>query len=61
MTIGTRTATAAVSAEALPSRPESPAEETWLEIKPKAKKPPMRNQAREATSATRNGVRDGRC
>ena len=48
MTMGTRMATAAVSAEALPSRPETPAEETWLEIRPKAKKPPMRNQATEA-------------
>ena len=61
MTIGTRMATAAVSAEALPSRPETPPALTWVEIRPKAKKPPMMNQATETASAIRNGVRDGRC
>ena len=50
-----------MSAEALPSRPETPPAATWAEIRPKAKKPPMMNQAIEATSATRKGVRDGRC
>ena len=45
MTIGTRMASAAVSAEALPNRPDTPVEETWVEISPKAKKPPIRNQA----------------
>ena len=55
MTMGTRMATAAVSAEALPTRPETPPELTWAEIRPKAKKPPMMNQATEAASAIRNG------
>ena len=61
MTIGTRMATAAVSAEALPSRPDMPLEATWVEIKPKAKKPPMMNQTADAASAIRKGVRDGLC
>ncbi len=52
MTIGTRMATAAVSAEALPSRPDTPPAATWVEIKPKAKKPPMMNQSH------RSGKRD---
>ena len=61
MTMGTRMATAAVSAEALPTRPETPPEATCVEIRPKAKKPPMMNQATEAASAIRKGVRDGLC
>ena len=61
MTMGTRMASAAMRAEALPSRPDTPAEPTWVEISPKAKKPPMMNQATEAASATRKGVRDGLC
>src|SRR3990172_4536663 len=61
MTIGTRMATAAVSAEALPTKPDTPAEVTCVEMSPKAKKPPMRNQAIDAASATRKGVRDGLC
>src|SRR3990170_829748 len=51
MTIGTRMATAAVSAEALPTKPDTPAEVTCVEMSPKAKKPTMRNQATEAASA----------
>ncbi len=61
MTIGTRMATAAVSAEALPSMPDIPLEATWVEIKPKAKKPPTMNQRAEAARAIRNGVREGLC
>ena len=59
--MGTRIAMAAVSAEALLTRPDTPPAATWAEIKPKAKKPPIMNQAIEATSAKRKGVRDGRC
>ena len=54
-------ATAAVSAEALPTRPDIPHEVIWVEISPKAKKPPTMNQTAEATSAIRKGVRDGLC
>ena len=61
MTIGTIMATAAVSAEALPSRPDIPFEATCVEIKPKAKKPPTMNQSADAASAIRNGVREGLC
>ena len=37
MTMGTMSASEAVSAEVLPSRPESPPAETWFEISPGAK------------------------
>ena len=61
MTIGTRIDRAAVSAEVLPNSPDTPAWLSWLEISPKASRPPIRNQATEAAAATRNGVFDGFC
>ena len=62
MTMGTRMATAAVSADGLAKRSGAPpAALSWAEISPKAKKPPKMNQAIEATSATMKGEREGLC